>query len=502
MRLLFLLKKYFRFLKQTFSERLAEKLHVFDRMVWNILREMTGGVAEYQPEKNDGEYDVEQQGDLNDRIDQIGAQKGVHARKLTLLQPRIAQDVPRGGDKEPHAEDAEQHKAQAAGTDQHREIAVVKIHQKRRQITVMVGELYAVLKHLPAVIINVALADAEHRMLGNHLQALLPEHQPAGVHIGVFMVKGDRMLLLSGSIHGRHDPLIGLDELGKAELTDRPQQKHGGHDHQSRKSTRKRTHQYLLKVEIALRSEHFVDDEKERVADQHHQRAVGIAEQQRDAVDRHAAGKPNAADAAAACQDHKIPFEHHVTAKHSDHSRKRHLVGVHKQTGKAVFIDDELDAQKFKINAEHQQRQSCRAEHGGEIDDDAADIEQLVPKIELLFGVHRIKNEEANGNVQQERKIQKSIVEHMQQQCHCRRHKKRYQPKAVARAQRGAACDLGIDDQKRAPNHHEHQHGIGGKMHVGNIAGEEANDIALPEQRFAQKRLFQICHTLSYLRFP
>ena len=113
-----------------------------------------------------------------------------------------------------------------------------------------------------------------------------------------------------------------------------------------------------------------------------------------------------------------------------------------------------------------------------------------------------IKNKEADGDVQQERKIQKSIVEHMQQQCHCRRHKKRYQPKAVARAQRGAARDLGIDDQKRAPNHHEHQHGIGGKMHVGNIAGEEANDVALPEQRFAQKRLFQICHTLSYLRFP
>ena len=133
-----------------------------------------------------------------------------------------------------------------------------------------------------------------------------------------------------------------------------------------------------------------------------------------------------------------------MTAEHGDHSRKRHLVGVHKQTGKAVFIDDELDAQKFKINAEHQQRQSCRAEHGGEIDDDAADIEQLVPKIELLFGVHRIKNKEADGDVQQERKIQKSIVEHMQQQCHCRRHKKRYQPKAVARAQRGAVDLVGL----------------------------------------------------------
>ena len=69
---------------------------------------MTGGVAEDQPEKDYGEYDVEQQGDLNEWIDQIGAQKGVHTRKLTLLQPRVAQDVPRGGDKEPHAEDAEQ----------------------------------------------------------------------------------------------------------------------------------------------------------------------------------------------------------------------------------------------------------------------------------------------------------------------------------------------------------------------------------------------------------
>ena len=47
-----------------------------------------------------------------------------------------------------------------------------------------------------------------------------------------------------------------------------------------------------------------------------------------------------------------------MTAEHGDHSAERHLVGVDKQTRKAVLVNDKLHGHKLKVNAQHQQRQT------------------------------------------------------------------------------------------------------------------------------------------------
>jgi len=156
-------------LKQTLSERLAENHHMLDRVVRDIFGEMAGRIAEDQPEEQNGEHDVEQQRDLDERIDQISAQKGIHARELALLEPRVAQHVPRGGDNKPHAENGKKNESQRAGTDQHGQVAVVEVHHERRQIAVVVGKLDTVFKHPLAVAVDIALADTENRVLDKHL---------------------------------------------------------------------------------------------------------------------------------------------------------------------------------------------------------------------------------------------------------------------------------------------------------------------------------------------
>ena len=83
------------------------------RVVGKVFSEVTRGVSQNQPEEQYGKHNIEQQRYFDTRIQQICAQKRIHTRKFTLLQPLVAQDMPRGAGKKPYAEDTEQNKVNA-----------------------------------------------------------------------------------------------------------------------------------------------------------------------------------------------------------------------------------------------------------------------------------------------------------------------------------------------------------------------------------------------------
>ena len=175
------------------------------RVVGKVFSEVTRGVSQNQPEEQYGKHNIEQQRYFDTRIQQICAQKRIHTRKFTLLQPLVAQDMPRGAGKKPYAEDTEQNKTDRSRANQNCQIAVVEIYHIGRQIAVMVGKFYPVGKHLLAVSVDVSLSYAKDRVLEKHLHTLLPKRKSTRIDIGVFVPEG----------YGRGSLVLGVDACGR-----------------------------------------------------------------------------------------------------------------------------------------------------------------------------------------------------------------------------------------------------------------------------------------------
>ena len=157
------------FLQNALAEGASEQDEGAERAVGLIFDEEAGGIPEYQPEEDDRERRIQQQPYLDERVDQIGAQERVHTRQHALMQAVIPKNMHRDMLEKPQSEDAEQHKSNHTRANQYRDIAVVEIRHNGRERSVLIRELETVIKDTGAVLVDIALADAEDRILQEHL---------------------------------------------------------------------------------------------------------------------------------------------------------------------------------------------------------------------------------------------------------------------------------------------------------------------------------------------
>ena len=152
----------------------------------------------------------------------------------------------------------------------------------------------------------------------------------------------------------------------------------------------------LGEIQLDIAAEDHICTEYDRITDRQYQRSVGIAQQERDRVDRHARDQPNAADPLSAGDLDKILFGQRVAAEDREYRDISEIVRVHVHTGEAVFKYDKADVEDLDLDARHQARQPDDPQHGGTVDNKGADRIKLAAEIEMLFGMYAVEDEKAD----------------------------------------------------------------------------------------------------------
>ena len=184
---------------------------MFNGVIGLIDGEEARGIAEYHPEENHRKGYIEQQRDLNERVNEVCGEERKQARKNALLQLVIPHNVLCCFCEEAHKEYKEKHKSEYTGAHENCKVSVVQIGHKRSELTcIALGELHAVFEHIKTVVIDIAFSYSHGGTAQKQLSALLPQRQSTGVEIFVLVVEGDGFGLAFIGIYGdrRGDRLV------------------------------------------------------------------------------------------------------------------------------------------------------------------------------------------------------------------------------------------------------------------------------------------------------
>jgi hypothetical protein len=186
-----------------------------------------------------------------------------------------------------------------------------------------------------------------------------------------------------------------------------------------------------------------------------------------------------------------------MTAKDADNVNKSELVRVDEHTVKAVFKHYEFEREYLKADLSHKERQPDDTEYRSGVYNESAYGVQLSAKVEVLFGMYRVKDEEAHSQMDDHTVVYDIIkcgARHMNRDGDQRGYHKRREPRAVTGLKYGMALDLVIYQQEDAPQKQHCQNCVRGYEHKRYIAAEQADDIAASEQRSVQDSFFELTH--------